>query len=335
MNQLTDLATHAAADSNPVESAMRLASSPVGIDMSTAMAGWPSRLFGQNFSGVTNSLARYAGIRDSSASTLLLTCAPLVLGYFGRLIQSHNLTASGLAERLRAEQPHIASALPAGFEMPGIVRKPHERTRVVVDETTRREPRRERWAVPLAALLAALGLGGLLWWGMHRQPPRVNVENRVPSAVGTTGTVSRPAAPPERPHFTFPAGSIEDRLSRYLASTEGGPMKVDLDRVEFASGSSTLTPKSRAQIGDLAALLRDYPKASVVVAGHTDNVGREPANVALSQARAETVARALRNADVAADRVRAVGYGSQNPVADNSTAIGRSQNRRVTLEVTR
>ena len=112
-------------------------------------------------------------------------------------------------------------------------------------------------------------------------------------------------------------------------------MKVDLDRVEFASGSSTLTPKSRAQIGDLAALLRDYPKASVVVAGHTDNVGGEAANLTLSRARAETVAKALTNAGVAADRVRTESHGSQNPVADNSTAIGRSQNRRVTLEVTR
>ena len=112
-------------------------------------------------------------------------------------------------------------------------------------------------------------------------------------------------------------------------------MQVDLDRVEFESRSSRLTPKSRAQIGDLASILRKYPNATVVVAGYTDNVGREAANLALSQARAESVAKALTNADVAAGRIRAEGFGSQKHVADNSTAAGRLQNRRVTIEVTR
>jgi outer membrane protein OmpA-like peptidoglycan-associated protein len=112
-------------------------------------------------------------------------------------------------------------------------------------------------------------------------------------------------------------------------------MKVDLDRIGFGIGSSTLRPPSRAQIDNVAAILREYPKATVNVAGHTDNMGNEKANLALSRARAETVARALTNAGVNADRVHAAGYGSQNPIADNSTARGRGQNRRVTLEVSR
>ena len=112
-------------------------------------------------------------------------------------------------------------------------------------------------------------------------------------------------------------------------------MNVDLDRVEFQSGSSRLTQTSRMQLGNLAAILRAYPDATITVAGHTDNVGSEAANLALSRARAESVAKALTNADVAADRIRAEGYGSQKPVADNSTAAGRSQNRRVTIEVAR
>ena len=112
-------------------------------------------------------------------------------------------------------------------------------------------------------------------------------------------------------------------------------MKVDLDRIGFGIGSATLTPPSRAQIDNIAAILREYPKATVNVAGHTDNMGNEKTNLALSRARAETVAKALTNAGVSADRVRAEGYGSQKPVADNSTARGRAQNRRVTLEVSR
>jgi outer membrane protein OmpA-like peptidoglycan-associated protein len=323
MNQFVNLATGATADTG------------------TAAGGWLSTLFGQNLAGATNSLARYAGIRESSASSLLMTCAPLIIGYFGRLIRSHNLSSTDLAERLRAERPHIESAMPAGFEMPWI-HKPYETTRELVDETTRHPAsRHEGWTVPIGALVAALLLGGLVWWGIEssrtREIPRVAVKTTAPSAVGTTGTFSRPPSPalPEPSRFAFRSGTAEDRLSRYLASTASGSMKVDLDRIGFGIGSSTLRPPSRAQIDNVAAILREYPKATVNVAGHTDNMGNEKANLALSRARAETVARALTNAGVNADRVHAAGYGSQNPIADNSTARGRGQNRRVTLEVSR
>jgi OmpA-OmpF porin, OOP family len=339
MSQLVDLAAAAGADQDPVKSAMRFASSPTGGE-TMAAGGWMSSLFGQNLSRVTHSLARYAGIRESSASELLLTCAPLVLGYLGRLIRTDSLSASELAERLQRERPQIASALPAGFEMPGIVRQPYETTRGVVDEDVwPREPRWD-WAVPLAALLAAIGIVSLVWWGRtpvrHQAPTRAKVETTAPNAVGTTGTFDRPQprALPAPPNFAFPAGSTEDRLANYLASPGSGSIGVNLDRVGFESGSARLTPQSQRQIANIAAVLRTYPKTTVVVAGHTDNVGSAPANVALSRARAETIARQLRNGGVAADRVRVEAYGSEKPMADNSSEDGRSQNRRVTLDVT-
>ena len=110
-------------------------------------------------------------------------------------------------------------------------------------------------------------------------------------------------------------------------------MKVDLDRIGFGMGSATLTPPSQAQIDDIAAILREYPNATVTVAGHTDDLSNEQANLALSLARAETVAKALIHAGVNADRVHAEGYGSQKSMAGNSTALGRAQNRHLTLEV--
>jgi OOP family OmpA-OmpF porin len=339
MSQLVDLATTAAADPDPVTSAMRLAS-PTSVDTTMRAGGWMSSLFGQNLSAVTDSLARYAGIRESSASSLLLTCAPLVLGYLGRLIRTHDLSASALAARLQHERPHIASALPSGFEMPVIARQPYETTRAVMDEEIRpREPRRE-WAVPLAALLAALAIASLVFWGrtpVRHQTTRAKVETTVPNAVGTAGTVIPPQTRglPENPNLAFPAGSTEDRLASYLGSPGTGSMSINLNRVGFESGSARLMPESREQVGNIAAILRAYPKATVAIAGHTDNVGSETANLALSRARAETVAWELRNAGVASDRVRVEAYGSDKPVADNLTEHGRSQNRRVTLDVTR
>jgi len=343
MNQLVNLATGTAVDSDPIAAAMRLVSSPPGSDASTAAGSWLSTLFGQDRSGVTRSIARYAGIRESSATSLLMTCAPLMLGYLGRLIRTQNLTATSLAERLRGEQDEFVSALPAGFEMPGIVRTP---AHAMVDDATRfrepsREEMRESFAFPLTALLAALAIGGLLWWGISssRQPEvaRMNVPRPAPSAVGTAGTIAPgPArAVPTPPSFRFPAGSFEDRIAKYLASPGTGSMTIDLDRVEFISGSSRLMPRSRAQIERLATIMRAYPNSTIVVAGHTDNRGRDAANLQLSQARAESVAKALTDDGVASGRIRAEGYGSQKPVADNSTARGRAQNRRVTLEVSR
>ena len=330
MNEFVKLATGAVAYSDVMATAMRLASSPSALDTTTP--GWLATMFGKNVVSVTDSLTRYAGIRASTASSMLMAFAPIVLGYFGRLIRRHNLSATALAERMRAERPHIESAVPAGFEMPGI-HQSYKATRELVDETTPHSAaRHEGWTLPIAALVAALCLSGVVWWEMASSKYSVPVSDTTPVATGTTGTLlSRPF--PEQSRFAFRSGSAEDRLSKYLASSGSGSMNVDLDRIGFGMGSATLTPPSQAQIDDIAAILREYPNATVTVAGHTDDLGNEQANLALSFARAETVAKALINAGVTADRVHAEGYGSQKPVAGNSTARGRAQNRRVTLEV--
>ena len=338
MNQLVDLATSASADPDLVNRAMRLASSPA-VDTASAAGGWISSLFGENLSGVTRNLARYAGIRESSASSLLMTCAPLVLGFIGRLMRTDNLSAAGLAERLQREQSQIAAALPAGFEIPGIVRQPYEAARAMADDAP--EPARRRFAVPIAAALAAVGMAALLWWAKEPaprpEPAQARVETTLPKAVGTAGTVdlTHLRTMPDRSGLAFPAGSSEDRLASYLASAGTGSMNIRLDRAVFETGSARLTPESKQQVGNIAAILREHPNATVAIAGHTDNVGSEPANLALSRARAEMIAWELRNAGVAAARIHVEAFGAQKPVADNATESGRAQNRRVTLDVTR
>ena len=343
MSHLVDLATSASADRDPEISAMRLASSPTGIDTTTSMGGWMAGLFGANLSGVTNSLARYAGIREPAAATLLLTCAPLVLGYLGRLIRSHNLSAITLAERLQQEQSHIALALPPGFAMPGIIRQPHETTRAVVGaDTPQRESRWDTWVLPLTlrALVAVLGITGVIWWAQasfrHRQPPRATVETTMPNAVGTRGTIDRDTrALQEHPPFAFPTGSTEDRLASYLASPGTGSMNIDLDRVTFETGSAALLPDSKRQVDNIAAILLTDPLATVAVAGHTDNAGSDTSNLALSRARAETVAGELRNAGVDPRRIRVETNTNHMPAANNATEQDLAQHGRVTLDVTR
>src|SRR5262245_43445631 len=96
MTQLSRLAT-GAADADPLTAAKAFMSpTTTGIDTTTPMGGWLSSLFGHNVSSVTDAIARYAGLRSSSAAQLLSIGSSLVLGYLGRLMRSDRLDATGL-----------------------------------------------------------------------------------------------------------------------------------------------------------------------------------------------------------------------------------------------
>lgn len=109
----------------------------------------------------------------------------------------------------------------------------------------------------------------------------------------------------------------------------------NFDRVNFDSGSAKIdAANSDAQLNNLVEILKAYPSVKLKIGGYTDNTGTEAANVKLSQQRAEAVVAALVEKGIAADRLEAEGYGSQNAVASNDTEEGRAQNRRMALRVT-
>jgi OmpA-OmpF porin, OOP family len=356
MRELTDLATRFAADPDPLKGIGRIVSSSSGIDTNTASGSWLSSLFGHNLVPMVDSLANYAGIRGSSAGTILSVCAPLVLGYIGRLIRSENLTTAGLADKLRAHRNQFASAVPLGFEMPESFHTPFRAARTAVDETTRRvqannEPA-SSWTVPVLALLGLLGLGGLIWWASQKpmvQQSRVDTTQPAPSRpLGTTGVTRGPEpmgttgmvpgkttrALPGNVIITIPPGSAEDRLYMYLSSAGvGSATAIDFDRVKFDTGSAVLSPEAREQVDNVATILRAYPRATVTIAGYTDGEGSEPANMALSKTRAEAIAGRLTADGVSTERVHPEGFGSQKPVGSKTTETGRAENRRVVLQV--
>ncbi len=81
----------------------------------------------------------------------------------------------------------------------------------------------------------------------------------------------------------------------------------------------------------VAMVLKEYPKTAVNVVGYTDSTGSRSLNMNLSQQRADGVASALITQGVAANRIRTTGAGPDNPIASNSTAEGKAQNRRVEI----
>ncbi len=111
--------------------------------------------------------------------------------------------------------------------------------------------------------------------------------------------------------------------------------KVDVaaKAVLFETGSAILKKSSNAALDAVSKELKDDANLNLDVEGHTDNTGSEKANIALSQARANAVKNYIVKKGIAASRITATGMGSSQPVADNATAAGKAQNRRVVLKL--
>ncbi|TQV72616.1 OmpA family protein [Exilibacterium tricleocarpae] len=110
-------------------------------------------------------------------------------------------------------------------------------------------------------------------------------------------------------------------------------VSIDL-RVNFDTNSSVVKPEFYAEIKQVADFMAQYANTVVTIEGHTDNRGAASYNQALSQRRAEAVARVLTEQfAVGAERVRALGYGEAQPIADNDTAAGQLANRRVVAKI--
>ncbi len=108
--------------------------------------------------------------------------------------------------------------------------------------------------------------------------------------------------------------------------------RIVLRGVTFAFDSAAITGASMATLDVAAETLRECPNIRTEVGGHTDSIGSDAYNQALSMRRAESVRRYLIEQDIAASRLEANGYGESNPVASNDTEEGRAQNRRVELK---
>jgi outer membrane protein OmpA-like peptidoglycan-associated protein len=103
--------------------------------------------------------------------------------------------------------------------------------------------------------------------------------------------------------------------------------------VLFSSGKSEILPAARAKLTQVATALAKDPDATITVEGFTDSRGGAEMNQQLSASRAQTVRDFLVSKGVADDHITSEGFGMSQPVADNASAEGRANNRRVEIVV--
>ncbi|MFV0468368.1 MAG: OmpA family protein [Dysgonomonas sp.] len=115
---------------------------------------------------------------------------------------------------------------------------------------------------------------------------------------------------------------------------DGQAIKVTFESgILFATNSSTLSSTSKSALTSFATSLKNNPDTDVQIYGHTDNTGNDNINQPLSEKRAKAVYDYLNGQGVTGSRMTSAGYGSAQPVADNSTAAGKAQNRRVEVYI--
>jgi outer membrane protein OmpA-like peptidoglycan-associated protein len=144
----------------------------------------------------------------------------------------------------------------------------------------------------------------------------------------------------------------EERVRREKAEADAAQARADLAKfasvkqeargmvitlsggVLFESGKSALLPSAQLKLNDVAkSLIQEDPDSKIVIEGHTDSQGAADFNQTLSQQRAQAVRDYLVSRGIASDRVTAQGFGFSRSIADNKSAEGRANNRRVEIVV--
>jgi len=127
------------------------------------------------------------------------------------------------------------------------------------------------------------------------------------------------------------ADQLMKELSELKAQQTERGIVLTIGDVLFATGKADLSQSANKSVAKLAEFLTKYPTRNVLIEGHTDSVGSDAFNLALSQQRADSVKEKLVADAVDAARITTVGYGKKYPVASNATKAGKAQNRRVDL----
>jgi len=247
----------------------------LGSGASSPMMGLGGKLlnmlFGGNTSNLANALSGYAGVKSSTASTLLNFAAPLVLAALGRRTRSDNLNASSLASLLLGQKDSFAAALPGPLANIGSYLAAPTRDREAYAAPPPVPERRSsiwRWLLPL---LIALGLLWLLssLFGRRERP----VEDT-----------------------TTPPAAVEPEAGAPATTTPTATVYFDVDQSALPAGSDTA-------LSAVIVYLNANPASTALISGYHDPTGDQAANEELAKNRAGSVRDALVAAGIEETRI--------------------------------
>ncbi|MEL1241287.1 OmpA family protein [Flavobacterium flavipallidum] len=115
---------------------------------------------------------------------------------------------------------------------------------------------------------------------------------------------------------------------------EGIKLVLNENAIRFDTNKSTLTAAAKANLDKLVTVFNEYPDTDITIFGYTDSTGSADYNLKLSGERANSVKNYLVSKGLVASRFNITGMGIADPIADNGTVEGRSQNRRVEFAIT-
>ncbi len=155
-----------------------------------------------------------------------------------------------------------------------------------------------------------------LWWteGNTKSAGQIWAGKKIGDAVGTC------------PHW-----KPQKTGASQLASDLSQAGRARIYGINFDTDSDIIKPESKSAIDGIVSLAKDKPDWKFTIEGHTDSTATAAHNQTLSEQRAAAVKAQLAAAGVAGTRLTTKGFGASQPVADNASAIGRAQNRRVEL----
>lgn len=232
-------------------------------------------------------------------------------------------------ERQLADRDRELAALRAGA---GDSAKLTSQLSAAQGDLTRSQEEKDRLAAELAAARQQLGEKDRLAAELAAAKQRIaELEAQLDQSKGSLAKAERDLLKALRPEISKGTVSVNqagDTLTINLASS-----------LLFDSGQDQLKAGGTDALKRVGNVLKDFPEKQVHVAGYTDNVAirsalkkKYPTNQALSDARANSAAQALRDGGVSSN-LTAAGHGDSNPVASNKTADGRAKNRRVEVIV--
>ena len=182
--------------------------------------------------------------------------------------------------------------------------------------------------------LKGTGIGAVAGAGLGALVGKIAGNTAVGAAVG--GAVGAGAGALIGKHMDKVKAQAEAELANATVQSVTDANGLQAVKVTFDSGilfqtnKSDLNTTSKGELNKFANVLKNNTDCSVAIIGHTDSTGSDAVNNPLSQKRAQSVSNYLQTCGVSTGQIKSVeGLGSTSPIADNSTAAGRQQNRRV------